>query len=161
MKKKEHLPLFGIGPVYMAIIVAVSLAGIGLSWLGNFPVGNIPVLRLPFLVIGVLIMLLGAYFWLAATLQSRIFQNIGNNTLVTTGVYAHVRNPIYSACMMLCTGALLLANNLWLLILPVFYWLFMTVLMKNTEEKWLRNLYGEEYLAYCSRVNRCIPWFAK
>lgn len=161
MKKKEHLPFFGVGPVYMVIIVAVSLAGIGLSCLGYIPVGSIPVLRLPFLVLGVLIMLLGAYLWLAATLQSRIFQNIGNNTLVTTGVYACVRNPIYSACTLLSTGALFLANNLWLLILPVFYWLFMTVLMMNTEEKWLRDLYGEEYMAYCRRVNRCIPWFAK
>lgn len=32
----------------------------------------------------------------------------------------------------------------------------MTVLMKNTEEKWLSERYGSEYEAYCRRVNRCI-----
>lgn len=32
----------------------------------------------------------------------------------------------------------------------------MTVLMKNTEEKWLSKRYGSEYEAYCRRVNRCI-----
>lgn len=159
MKKKEHLPLFGVGPIYMMIIVAVSLVGLGLSVSGYLPGGSVPLLRVPFAVIGVLLLLLGAYIWLAATLQSRIFQNIGNNTLVTTGVYAWVRNPIYSACTMLCTGGLLLANNLWLLILPVVYWVFLTVLMKHTEEKWLDALYGEEYRAYCKKVNRCIPWF--
>lgn len=37
----------------------------------------------------------------------------------------------------------------------------MTVLMKHTEEKWLKNLYGKEYEEYCKRVNRCIPWFKK
>ena len=39
-----------------------------------------------------------------------------------------------------------------------FYWIFMTVLMKCTEEKWLKNLYGREY---CRRVKRCIPWREK
>ena len=56
---------------------------------------------------------------------------------------------------------LMIYGNLWLLILPVLYWLFLTVLMKCTEEKWLKNLYGVEYEEYCWRVNRCIPWFPK
>ncbi len=95
---------------------------------------------------------------MSAIFQAKIDQGILNNSLVTTGVYAYVRNPIYSAFMIACTGALLIAGNLWLLVLPFLYWGFMTVLMKNTEEKWLRDLYGEEYIEYCKRVNRCIPW---
>ena len=35
------------------------------------------------------------------------------------------------------------------------------LLMKCTEEKWLKNLYGVEYEEYCRSVNRCIPWFPK
>jgi protein-S-isoprenylcysteine O-methyltransferase Ste14 len=30
----------------------------------------------------------------------------------------------------------------------------MTVLMRATEEKWLKNLYGEEYEEYCRQVNQ-------
>ena len=37
----------------------------------------------------------------------------------------------------------------------------MTIFLKNTEEKWLSELYGQEYLDYCKRVNRCIPWSPK
>lgn len=37
----------------------------------------------------------------------------------------------------------------------------LTVLLKQTEEKCLSDLYGEEYKDYCRRVNRCIPWFKK
>ena len=33
--------------------------------------------------------------------------------------------------------------------------------MKNTEEKWLTEHFGKEYINYCKRVNRAIPWFAK
>jgi len=29
--------------------------------------------------------------------------------------------------------------------------------MINTEEKWLKDLYGKEYIDYCKEVNRCIP----
>lgn len=64
----------------------------------------------------------------------------------------------WSGMDMDCSGALLLANNLWLLILPVVYWAFLTVLMRHTEETWLAKLHGKEYEDYCRRVNRCIPW---
>ena len=40
-------------------------------------------------------------------------------------------------------------------------WLIMTIALKNTEEKWLLDLYGNEYEEYKKRVNRCIPWFPK
>ena len=47
--------------------------------------------------------------------------------------------------------------------LPLFFvfWALMTVMMKNTEEKWLTERFGKEYINYCKRVNRAIPWFAK
>ena len=35
------------------------------------------------------------------------------------------------------------------------------ILKSEDEEKWLYNLYGYEYKAYCKKVNRCIPWFPK
>ena len=32
---------------------------------------------------------------------------------------------------------------------------------QTTEEKWLLDLYGDEYAAYKKRVNRCIPWIPR
>lgn len=58
----------------------------------------------------------------------------------------------------ICTGIVFMHSNIVLMFLPFVYWLFMTILMKCTEEKWLLKLYGQEYIAYCKRVNRCIPW---
>ena len=46
-----------------------------------------------------------------------------------------VRNPIYSAFYFVLTGLLLIEANLWLLILPILFWIYMTVLLKLTEEK--------------------------
>lgn len=62
---------------------------------------------------------------------------------------------------MMCTGVLLIVHNLWLLILPFIFWITMTIMLVNSEEKWLMDLYGQEYIDYCKKVNRCIPWFSR
>lgn len=159
--KKEHLPIYGVGPIYVVVIIVCTVVGIGLSVLGVVPYIILNSMKFLLLILGSLFVLLGIYFWISAIFQSKLDSNIRSNTLITTGVYAYVRNPIYSAFMLACTGVLLIYGNVLLLVLPFLYWGFMTVLMKNTEEKWLMDLYGKEYQEYCKRVNRCIPWFRK
>lgn len=159
MESKRHLPVYGVGPVYVAVILALTAAGIALTASGYVPMARVELLRIPLRIAGIALIVLGAWLWWSAVFRSRVDRHIRDNRLVTTGVYAWVRNPIYSAFLMACAGALLLADNLWLLVLPPVYWLYLTVLMKHTEEKWLAKLYGQEYGDYCRRVNRCIPWF--
>lgn len=110
-----------------------------------------------FAVIGIIMIFTGGALWYSAVFHAKVDSCIKSNTLATTGIYAYVRNPIYSAILIACTGALFLANNLWLLILPFVFWVILTVMMIYTEEKWLKRLYGKEYEEYCKRVNRCIP----
>lgn len=55
-------------------------------------------------------------------------------------------------------GLKLMWHNAWLLVIPVINWLIMTIVLKNTEEKWLFDLYGKDYEEYKKRVNRCIPF---
>jgi protein-S-isoprenylcysteine O-methyltransferase Ste14 len=66
---------------------------------------------------------------------------------------------VYSGFLFACTGVVCIANNLVLFVVPVICWAFMTIALKLSEEKWLKALYGDEYVEYCKRVNRCIPWF--
>ncbi len=98
---------------------------------------------------------------LSAKLKSKIFKSVEDNRLITDGVYSIVRNPVYSGALLACTGAVLIINNLILLIVPVICWLYMTLFLIKTEEIWLKELYGQEYISYCKKVNRCIPWFPK
>lgn len=161
MKKQDHLPIYGVGPLYVYVIAALTLAAFFLRKLPVFSSGQIKGARTPLLVLGILLILSGIALWIYAVLISRIDDGIKENRLVTTGAYALVRNPIYSAAMIACTGVILMIGNAWFFPLPLFYWLFMTVLMKATEEKWLKKLYGSEYEDYCRRVNRCWPWLPK
>ncbi|NJP39639.1 isoprenylcysteine carboxylmethyltransferase family protein [Oscillospiraceae bacterium HV4-5-C5C] len=154
----KHLPLFGPGPIYVSVLIAVTVLSGWLtrqSWLAS---GYFPALRLPFMILAALFISAGDILWLLAIFQSRIGTRIQNHQLVTNGVYAWVRNPIYSSFLLICSGVLLLEVNLWLLILPLCFWLFLTLLLRRTEERWLRNAYGNAYLAYCRRTNRCLPW---
>ena len=161
MKKQDHLPMYGVGPLYVAVIAALTLAAFLLRKLPVFSSGQMQETRTLFLILGILLILSGVALWMYAVLISKIDDGIQENRLVTTGAYALVRNPIYSAAMLACTGVILIIGNAWFFPLPLLYWLFMTVLMKATEEKWLMNLYGQEYEDYCRRVHRCWPWPSK
>lgn len=159
MKQKDHLPFFGIGPYYVGIIAILTAVGMILSAKGCLDSGIIPAFKTPMLIIGILVILLGVFIWGYAFFFDKIDDAIKNNRLYTEGIYSWVRNPLYVGWMFICIGVSLFAGNLWLLVLPFLFWGLMVFMMKRTEEKWLHDLYGAEYDAYCKRVNRTWPWF--
>jgi len=155
--KNKHLPLYGIGPIYVGIILIMTILFSILSFKRIIPYFQFSILKILFIIIGILLIILGIYIWYQGAIKSKLDDNIIKNKLVTTGIYSYTRNPLYTAFIFVFTGILFMMNNLYLLILPFIYWLLLTILMKNTEEKWLKDLYGKEYIDYCKRVNRCIP----
>lgn len=161
MKEKNHLPLFGVGPMIALFQILITVIGIILSYRGYFDVGKIEFLNIPLKIMGIGLIIFGLYLNYSAKRKSKLFEMVSENKLITTGVYSIVRNPVYSAVLLACTGAICIANNLILFFIPVICWIYMTVLLKLTEEKWLTDLYGREYTEYCKNVNRCIPWFPR
>lgn len=157
MKEKEKLPTYGVGPIYVIGIFLITVISIYLTISKKINTIHIKELSILFIIIGVLLILFGISLWIRAVIIDKVDDSIEKNMLCTKGVYSIVRNPIYSAFLFICTGALFIVNNLILLVLPIVYWLFLTILMINTEEKWLYNMFGDEYKVYCKKVNRCIP----
>lgn len=158
MEEKKPLSQFGIGPFYAASIFALTLAALLLNGFHVLPGFRFRPVELLLKLVGTACILAAGLLWCNAVITSKITQHIRKNELVTSGAYAWVRNPIYSAIMLLMWGLLLWSGNLLLLILCPVYPLLMTVMLKPTEEKWLTELYGEAYLDYCKKVNRCLPW---
>ncbi len=122
MKQKEHLPIFGIGPVYIGTIAGLAAFGIFLSRKGYLDSGLIPALKTPMLIIGLLLALLGLFIWGYAIFRSRIDDGILHNHLVTDGIYVWMRNPLYTGWMFVIIGIVLCFGNLWLLVLPFIFW---------------------------------------
>ena len=159
--KKNHLPLLGVGPVIIAVQVLITVTGVIASYRGYFAAGKIELLNIPLKIVGIGLMVFGFSMNYSAKHKSKLFEMVAENKLITTGVYSMVRNPVYSAVFLACTGAICISNNLILFFIPVICWIYMTIFLKLTEEKWLADLYGQEYIEYCKKVNRCIPWFPK
>jgi protein-S-isoprenylcysteine O-methyltransferase Ste14 len=144
-------------------VIFIFILTIGVIYIGRlkyFSMGVVPIMKIPLLIIGIMLIVLGVILWVQAVAISRINKIVEENKLVTTGVHAWVRNPIYSAFTIIFTGILCLQNNLLLLVVPFIYWLFFSMIVRK-EEFVLEKKFGEEYLLYKSKVNRCIPWFPK
>lgn len=163
MKKDREakLPIFGVGPIYVISCFLLTIGGFTLDYYGFLSSGKVPKVQIFMSVIGMFFIIGGITLWIKSVLFQKISEEIKSGHLVTDGVYSIVRNPIYSAFILIFTGGLLLAYNLYLLILPCIFWVYLTILMKFTEEKWLKEKFREEYVAYCKKVNRVIPWFRK
>ena len=157
--KKNTLPVFGVGPIYAVSCLLLTVLGLFLKKKGFLNGGDLPGLKSEAMRIGFMLIFIGVALWIYAVLIQRISKEISSGHLVTIGIYSIVRNPIYLAFLCVCTGILVTAHNVYLLIIPVVLYIFLTVLMKQTEEKWLLDKFGSEYIEYCKHVNRVIPWF--
>lgn len=159
--KATHLPIFGVGPFYVCFCLLATLAGLLMQYLGYLQAGEVKNYQIVFYIAALLSIFLGLWLYFQAVMGQKILQQIKQGQLVTSGVYALVRNPIYSAFLFIFTGILLLAENYLLLILPLIFYLVLTILLKLSEEKWLEKKFGHNYLQYCQKVNRIIPFFPR
>ena len=158
-KEGQKLLLFGVGPYLIYGIGLLNLIGIILFGY-VFKTGTLTGIWIPvFRIVGGIFVVLGLAIWYIGALKSDMDESITENKLKTDGIYAWVRNPMYSGWWFLLTGICLMWHNIFITTVAIFGdWLIMTIVIKNTEEKWLSDLYGAEYEAYKKRVNRCIPW---
>ena len=158
VKEGQKLPLFGVGPYMISAMTIFTVIGIiifcFLLKIGMLGDGWALIFR----IVGTLFIITGLGIWYSGALRSGVVENIKDNRLKTDGIYGWVRNPMYSGVWILLSGVILMYHNYCLLIVIPVNWLIMTLTLVNTEEKWLENIYGDEYMEYKGRVNRCIPW---
>lgn len=78
--------------------------------------------------------------------------------LITAGPYALCRNPLYVGSFLITVGCLIMCNNLTVLAVGVF--LFWTLHWGAViyEEGMLRGKFGQEFVDYCGRVPRFLPY---
>lgn len=143
--------------------VGVFLIGVLLIYLLQSSTYRVDIeLSYRILVIGPLA-LYGAYVALMGVVQFRKAQTTVNpftpgksSVLVTSGVYASSRNPMYLG--LLCN---LIALSVYFatpvtLMVPACFKIYMDHFQIHPEERILNQIFGEEYVAYCATVNRWI-----
>jgi protein-S-isoprenylcysteine O-methyltransferase Ste14 len=83
-----------------------------------------------------------------------------SETLITDGVFGHLRNPLYLAILLFYTAFIwlslsLLCMGILLIAIIVYNW------MVNKEEQILEDLFGEKYRKYKQNVPKWIPRIKK
>lgn len=99
---------------------------------------------------------------LGEILQVWCFSTIKTHKKLTViGPYMFVRNPMYIGRFFLIFGILMMAANIWLLVVfTVIYWFYMTNRVKR-EERLLQELFGDDYLDFQRRVRPYLPTFSQ
>jgi hypothetical protein len=110
-------------------------------------------------IAGVLIILSGlglraAVIGLAYIKRGGVNKKIHADTLVTNGLFAHCRNPLYAGNLLVVAGLLVIFNNLWVYLAGGGFFVFSYVAIVHAEECFLLQKFGNEYKEYCERVNR-------
>lgn len=120
-------------------------------------------------VVGVALMLAGAAVLTAAvvayrktmgTLRVKVAPDPAEHgELITRGIYSKIRHPFYAATPLMLTGAMLVLQRPWCVIviictIPLLYW-------KSSYEEQLLVQRFPEYPVYRSRTGRFFPRLAK
>lgn len=78
------------------------------------------------------------------------------SSLVTTGVFAYTRNPMYLGMVLLLVGWSLFLGSAWTLLGPIGFFAFIARFQIVPEERVMAKLFGPQYENYRRRVRRWI-----
>lgn len=80
--------------------------------------------------------------------------------LVTEGLFAHTRNPLYVGNVLILIGLGIMSNSLWfsLILSPLFVFFYQAII--RAEEDFLRHKFGAAFDQYCRDTQRWLPRLA-
>jgi protein-S-isoprenylcysteine O-methyltransferase Ste14 len=149
--------IVGIGPSIAlsgglaALVVIAGIRFLGLS------VAMPPKIRAVTVYVGALLIGLGIAFWGSSILEVR--RAFSAHRLVTTGVYALSRNPMYGAFIVFVAPGIALVANEWLILLVPLVAFIVFKQRIAAEEDYLAQEFGEDYQRYRTSVPQLVPFF--
>jgi protein-S-isoprenylcysteine O-methyltransferase Ste14 len=84
-------------------------------------------------------------------------ENDAPQSIVTEGVYSHVRHPFYAAFLLCLLGAVIAFPHPGTAAAFVYGLLILNMTAAREEQRLLRSEFGENYRAYLARTRRFLP----
>ncbi|HEV8201140.1 MAG TPA: isoprenylcysteine carboxylmethyltransferase family protein [Candidatus Polarisedimenticolia bacterium] len=84
-------------------------------------------------------------------------RRIHADDLVTDGLFAHCRNPLYVGNVLILSGLFLVHGNPWVVGLGIGFFVFAYIAITLAEEAFLAGRFGAAYEDYLRRVPRFLP----
>jgi protein-S-isoprenylcysteine O-methyltransferase Ste14 len=152
LQSTNGLNAAGVGPKLFLFAMPGLLAGIILGIYGQ-SYSQWAKYTTPFLVYGGLVLLvIGIIVYVFALIQ--FLKQFRKGVLITTGVYAMSRNPIYASWILfILPGISLMCNNWAFFLAAVCMYIGLNILIEK-EEKQLLQVFGQQYEHYKMNVGR-------
>ena len=159
--RKRNIDMDGVPPIHRALFLSSKYAIVFLwaamvmqIWSVNLAFFEIPnyirTISLIFWFAGFFLLFLGR---LGMGRSFRIGSPKENTTLKQDGLFAFCRNPMYLGVFSTLLASILYTLNPIILLIALFIVHHKIVIAK---EKYLQELFGEQYLLYCKKVRRYI-----
>ena len=152
-----------VGSVLFLVAAPGTLAVLVPFWISRWRVAPPLVGFVGFRVLGTLLMAAGLPVLLDSFARFAL-KGLGTpapiappERLVVTGLYRHVRNPMYVAVTSLIVGQALFFGDVRLLEYGLVLWAGFHLFVLAYEEPTLRAEFGAEYRDFCAHVRRWIP----
>jgi protein-S-isoprenylcysteine O-methyltransferase Ste14 len=137
----------------LALVGALALLRPGLG--GAIHAGGWPVVAAVVLALAGLFLLIGARVQFVRS-DSEIMTFAAPRNLVTTGLFARSRNPMYLGFTLLLLAAAMAANLWFALLAPLLFLLVAALWYVPAEERAARAVFGEAYASYAERTRRWV-----
>ena len=152
-QEKTITLLMGLVLIILIIIIPIGMIFFGLPWYLSFNNAYETILGVILVILGVII----NYIAIMNLEYKYSDNNTGNNDkLITTGIYAYTRNPMYLGQAIIVVG-LFIIYPLTILLIPLVLFLFALYSRANNEEKELYEKFKGEYVQYRADVSFLIP----
>ncbi len=142
----------------VTLLIVLPYIYISLNQALSLPVYSSPLLTFS----GIACILIGLSYWAHSI---KLFLIIGKGTpvpidppqkLVTQGLYRYTRNPMYCSVLLILVGYFGVFGHLLLIVHPVLMFIVFHIMITRYEEPTLINMFGKDYVEYCSKVRRWI-----
>ena len=151
---EKRMSRWGIGPKTFVPSLTYTLAAWAstAAWPGVFRLRPLPDVVA---TVGVVLTAAGLLMWIVGGVT--VMRAYNRDQLVTSGVFALVRHPVYAAWITLVFPGLALLIRSWpMLITPLIAYAIFRHLI-HREDEYLEQRFGRAYLDYRRRVNEVIP----
>ncbi len=151
----NKMSIWGIGPTIGVVTAVYWLVAVLVSrtWPDVFAIGIVPY---RYMVVAGVAILVAAIPFYAVSVRAMTKAH-GSDSLVTTGVYAICRNPIYAGWILLILPALGLLLDSWLVLGSALVMYAATRQQIHREEEYLGERFGQEFVDYKARVGAILP----
>jgi len=143
-------PLLGLAAIVLGLlldwIAPAYLLSVMLSW------GTRLLLGLELIAAGVALVYAAQKAFRAAHTHVEPWKP--STALVTTGIFAWLRNPMYVGGMAILIGLAVLLASDWMVVMTVLAGLVLHFGVVKREERYLQAKFGEAYRRYCAAVPR-------